>query len=70
MKLPAGAENYSELEKYKQLVTENYKEPVQGEYEDVAKRILKAMEMTADETEEDDDMENVEEMDNSYVICD
>ena len=52
------------------LVTENYKEPVNGEYEDATKRILKAMEVTADETDGDDNMENVEEMDNSYVICD
>ena len=69
MKLPVGAEKYSHLEKYKKLVTENYKEPFNGEVEDATKRILKAMEVSADETDKDDDMEDVEEMDNSYVIC-
>ena len=34
VKLLVGEENYSNLEKYSQLATQNYKEPVNGEYED------------------------------------
>ena len=64
------SENYLNLEKYKQLITENYKEPVNGKYEDATTRILNAMEVTSNKTDEDDDMEDVGEMDNHYVTSD
>ena len=64
------SESYLNLEKYKHLIMENYKEPVNGENEDATKRILKAMEVTSNKTDEDDDMEDVGEMDNHYVTSD
>ena len=41
------------MEKYKAFVNGNYKEPVNGEYEDATSRILKATDVDYDDVDEE-----------------
>ena len=49
--------NDSNLKKYKQLVEENYREPVNGKYDDATDKILKDIGIDDEESEEDSDVE-------------
>lgn len=47
--------NDSKLNEYKQLVEENYTEPVKGKYDDATNSILKGIEIDDEEGEEESD---------------
>ena len=57
--------NDSNLKKYKQLVEENYTEPVNGKYDDATDKILKDIGIDDEEPEDDSDVEELYELDNS-----
>ena len=57
--------NDSNLKKYKQLVEENYREPVNGKYDDATDKNLKDIGIHDEESEEDSDVEELYELDNS-----
>ena len=65
IKLPYNEVNDSNLKKYKQLVEENYREPVNGKYDDATDKILKDIGIDDEESEEDRDVEELYELDNS-----
>ena len=65
IKLPYDEVNDSNLKKYKQLVEENYREPVNGKYDDATDKILKDIRIDDEESEEDSDVEKLYELDNS-----
>ena len=65
IKLPYDELNDSNLKKYKQLVEENYREPVNGKYDDATDKILKDIRIDDEESEEDSDVEKLYELDNS-----
>ena len=65
IKLPYDEVNDSNLKKYKQLVEENYREPVNGKYDDATDKILKDIGIDDEESEEDSDVEELYELDNS-----
>ncbi len=58
VRLPSGDKNLLYLDKYKSLVGEQYKEPVDFKFDDATSRILKRLNLDDDEEEEsesDDD---------------
>ena len=57
--------NDSNLKKYKQLVEGNYREPVNGKYDNATDKILKDTGIDDEESEEDSDVEELYELDNS-----
>ena len=57
--------NDSNLKKYKQLLEENYREPVNGKYDDATDKILKDIGIDDAESEEDSGVEELYELDNS-----
>ena len=65
IKLPYDEVNDSNLKKYKQLVEENYREPVNGKYDDTTDKILEDIGIDDEESEEDSDVEELYELDNS-----
>ena len=65
IKLPYDEVNDSNLKKYKQLVEENYRDPVNGKYDDATDKILKEIGIDDEESEEDSDVEELYELDNS-----
>ena len=65
IKLPYYEVNDSNLKKYKQLIEENYREPVNGKYDHATNKILKDIGIDDEESEEDSDVEELYELDNS-----
>ena len=65
IKLPYDEVNDSNLNKYKQLLEENYREPVNGKYDDATDNILKDIGIDDEESEEDSDVEELYELDSS-----
>ena len=61
--MTARSINEANLKKYKNFVTVSYKEPINGEHEEVTKSNLKALGTTLDEVEDDDDDTDVEDVD-------
>ena len=62
--MTASSINEAKLEKYKDFVTVNYKEPINGDHEDATNSILEAIHGTLHEVKDDDnddsDAEEVE----------
>ena len=54
VKLPHSEVNESNLSKYKKLVEENYKETLDGKYEDSTKRILQLIDVKFEDEDEHD----------------
>ena len=60
VKLTGNEVNSAELQKYRKFVDENYREPVDGKFEDDTERILKLIEAQNAGPGEDDDDEDIE----------
>ena len=60
MKLKDNEVNSAKLQKYREFVDENYREPVDGKFADDTERILKLIEAQNAGPGEDDDDEDIE----------
>jgi len=51
--MEASTQNVEAIERFKQLVEQHYKEPVNGQFEDCTKEVLLGVEMESSSDEED-----------------